>query len=537
MPQPTVTEPGDLPMTRPMTPTLSQQLLQRKPTSALTPDLHEGARTGPELKRTIGTFQLTMIGVGSTIGTGIFIVMSQAVPLAGPGVILSFVIAGIAAGLSALCYAELASTIPVSGSTYSYAYHSLGELAAMGIAACLLLEYGVSTAAVAVGWSEYLNDLFQQSMGFQLPYALSHAPDATEISVAAAGGAQTLTGSCADLPDKLAGLPCTEIAHGIVNLPAVILVLMCALLLIRGASESAKTNAVMVMIKLTVLVLFIIIAFSAFKAGNLAPFAPLGVAGITAAASQVFFSFIGLDAVSTAGEEVKDPQRTMPRAILLALAIVIAFYLLVAIAALGAQQWQLFQGQEAGLAQILRDITGKTWPGIIFAAGAVISIFSVTLVTLYGQTRILFAMGRDGMLPKRFAVVNPRTQTPVFNTIVVAVVVSILAAFIPLSALAEAVSIGTLAAFIVVAIGVLVLRRIAPGLRRGFKVPGYPVTPVLTVLVCLYVLKDLRWQTWLVFGIWLTVVLAFYLLWGRRHSALNSRPAAASFLDQGPPQP
>ena len=523
------------------TPTLTfaQQLLRRKPTRALTPDGHEGAHAGPELKRSIGTFQLTMIGVGSTIGTGIFIVMSQAVPLAGPAVIISFVIAGIAAGLSALCYAELASTIPVSGSTYSYAYHSLGELAAMGIAACLLLEYGVSTAAVAVGWSEYLNDLFQEAFGFHLPYALSHAPDATEVTVHASTSLTRLTGDCNALPDQYQGFSCQVSGHGIINLPAVVLVLLCALLLIRGASESAKVNAVMVLIKLSVLVLFMVLAFTAFKAGNLVPFAPLGITGITAAASQVFFSFIGLDAVSTAGEEVKDPQRTMPRAILLALVIVIAFYLLVAVAALGAQKWQLFSGQEAGLAQILRDITGQTWPGIVFAAGAVISIFSVTLVTLYGQTRILFAMGRDGMLPRRFATVNPRTQTPVFNTVVVAAAVSVLAAFIPLSALAEAVSIGTLAAFIVVAIGVMVLRRIAPELRRGFKVPGYPVTPVLTVLVCGYVLKDLRWQTWLVFVIWLIVVLAFYLLWGRRHSALNRSPQtpARDSLTSIPPGP
>lgn len=516
-------------------PSFSKQLRRRKPIGAVDAQGNVGTHNGPELKRTIGTFQLTMFGVGSTVGTGIFIVMSQAVPLAGPSVMLSFVIAGIAAGLSALCYAELASAIPVSGSTYSYAYYSMGEFAAMGIAACLLLEYGVSTAAVAVGWSEYLNDLFQQSFNWQMPFALSHAPDATQIMVTAPGQVTTLTGSCGSLPDRFAGMACQQIAHGVVNLPAVLLVVMCALLLIRGASESAKTNAIMVMIKLFVLALFVGVAFTAFKDGNFAPFAPMGVAGISAAASQVFFSFIGLDAVSTAGEEVKNPQKTMPKAILFALAIVIGVYLLVALAALGAQNWTLFKGQEAGLSEILRNITGQTWPGIIFAAGAVISIFSVTLVTLYGQTRILFAMGRDGMLPKRFAQVNPRTLTPVFNTIVVAIAVCVLAALVPLSALAEAVSIGTLAAFIVVAVGVMVLRHTAPDLKRGFKVPGFPVTPVLTVLVCLYVLKDLRWITWVIFAVWLSVVLAFYLLWGRRHSVLNRAAAAPS--DSPDPRP
>ncbi|GGL96687.1 putative cationic amino acid transport integral membrane protein [Nakamurella endophytica] len=374
--------------------------------------------------------------------------LSTAVPKAGPGVLVSFLIAGLAAGLSAICYAELASTIPVSGSTCSYAYATLGELAAMGIAACLLLEYGVSTAAVAVGWSGYLNTLLHDLFGFELPYALSHAPD----SVSDAG------------------------VRGVVNLPAVVLIGLCALLLVRGASESAAANAVMVIVKLGVLALFVVIALTAFRAGNFSPFLPLGFSGVGAAAGTIFFSFIGLDAVSTAGEEVKDPQRTMPRAILAALGIVVVFYLLVAGAAIGAQRWTDFEGQEAGLALILQHVTGSTVPGIVLAAGAVVSIFSVTLVTLYGQTRILFAMGRDGMLPQRFARVDPRTLTPTFNTVVVAAAVAVLAALVPLSVLSDVTSIGTLAAFIVVAIGVMVLRRTAPDLPRGFRVPGYPVT-------------------------------------------------------------
>lgn len=460
-------------------------VLRRKPLAHML----AGSHGGPELKRTIGTFQLTMFGVGATIGTGIFFVLSEAVPKSGPAVIISFIVAGIAAGLSALCYAELASSIPASGSTYSYAYAALGEIVAMGVAACLLLEYGVSTAAVAVGWSEYLNELLSNLFGFRLPDAISNSPgDATP---------------------------------GLLNLPAVVLVVMCALLLIRGASESARINAVMVVIKLGVLAMFIVIGFTAFDSGNLSNFAPFGVAGIGAAAGTIFFSFIGLDAVSTAGEEVKDPQRTMPRALIFALLTVVGFYILVALTAVAAQNWKDFEGQEAGLARILENIVGAKWPGTVLAAGAVISIFSVTLVTMYGQTRILFAMGRDGMLPKAFARVNPRTLTPVNNTIVVAVVVSILAAFVPLARLADLVSIGTLVAFIVVSIGVIILRRTAPDLPRGFKVPGYPVTPVLAVLACLYVLSGLSLVTYLWFGLWLAVVLTFYLLWGRRHSILN----------------
>ena len=464
---------------------MSTQLFRRKPVN----HMRAGAAHGPELKRTIGTFQLTMFGVGATVGTGIFFVLSEAVPKSGPSVIISFLVAGLAAGLAAICYAELASAIPVSGSTYSYAYAALGEVVAMGVAACLLLEYGVSTAAVAVVWSQYLNKLMDNVIGVHLPDSLSHAP--------------------------------WDDSPGVLNLPAVILIALCALLLIRGASESAAVNTVMVIIKLSVLGMFIVIGFTAFDSGNLSDFAPFGVSGIGAAAGTIFFSFIGLDAVSTAGEEVKDPQRTMPRAIIFALLTVVTIYVLVALAALAAQPWQQFEGQEAGLAQILETIVGSPWPGTVLAAGAVISIFSVTLVTMYGQTRILFAMGRDGMLPRQFAQVNPRSQTPVFNTVVVAVVVAILAALVPLDKLADLVSIGTLVAFIVVSLGVIILRRTRPDIPRGFKVPGYPVTPVLSVLACLYVLSGLSWVTWAWFLLWLAIVLTFYFFWGRRHSELN----------------
>jgi amino acid transporter len=239
---------------------------------------------------------------------------------------------------------------------------------------------------------------------------------------------------------------------------------------------------------------------------------------------MIFFSFIGLDAVSTAGDEVKDPQKTMPRAILAALVVVTSFYILVAFAGLGTQDAAEFgssEQSEAGLSVILEKITGGTWASTLLAAGAVISIFSVTLVVMYGQTRILFAMGRDGLLPSMFAKVNPRSMTPVGNTIIVAVVTGILAGFIPLNWLLDAVSIGTLVAFITVSIGVIILRVREPNLERPFKVPGYPVTPVLSVLACVAVLLGLRWQTWLVFGGCVGLVLLFYLLWGRRHSALN----------------
>ncbi|BBX72980.1 amino acid permease [Mycobacterium shinjukuense] len=469
---------------------LKEQLLRRRPV--------DGAHLVPggagSLKRSFGTFQLTMFGVGSTIGTGIFFVLAEAVPEAGPGVIVSFVIAGLAAGLAAICYAELASAVPVSGSSYSYAYATLGEAVAMCVAACLLLEYGVATAAVAVGWSGYVNKLLTNVFGFQLPQALSVAPWDWEP------GQQ----------------------HGYVNLPAVVLIGLCALLLIRGVSESATVNTVMVLIKLAVLGMFVLIALSAYQGDHFKDFAPFGGTGIGAAAGTIFFSFIGLDAVSTAGEEVKNPQQTLPRALIAALFVVTGVYVLVAFAALGTQPWQDFAGQEeAGLATILDNVTHGRWASTVLAAGAVISIFTVTLVTLYGQTRILFAMGRDGLLPAPFAAVNPRTLTPVNNTVIVALVASILAAFVPLGHLADMVSIGTLTAFIVVSVGVIILRVRRPDLPRGFRVPGYPVTPVLSVLACGYLLGSLHWYTWVAFAGWVAVALTYYLVWGRRHSALN----------------
>ncbi|QUR68170.1 amino acid permease [Mycobacterium spongiae] len=469
---------------------LADQMLRRRPVSGA--PVAQG--TAGNLKRSIGTFQLTMLGVGSTIGTGIFFVLSQAVPEAGPSVIISFLIAGVAAGLAAICYAELASAVPVSGSSYSYAYTTLGEGVAMGVAACLLLEYGVATAAVAVGWSGYANKLLSNLFGFEIPHALSESPW-----------------------DSYPGM-----GPSYVNLPAIVLIGLCAMLLIRGTSESATVNAIMVLLKLGVLAMFVIVAFSAYNADHLRGFAPFGVAGIGAAAGTIFFSFIGLDSVATAGDEVTNPQKSMPRALIAALVIVTGFYVFVALAALGTQPWQDFAGQEeAGLAVILDNVTHAELASTILASGAVISIFTVTLVTMYGQTRILFAMGRDGLLPARFATVNPRTMTPVNNTVIVAISAGLLAAFIPLESLADMVSIGTLTAFIVVSIGVIILRVREPDLPRAFKVPGYPVTPVLSVLACGYILISLPWYTWLAFSGWIAAALIFYLLWGRRHSALN----------------
>jgi amino acid transporter len=281
----------------------------------------------------------------------------------------------------------------------------------------------------------------------------------------------------------------------------------------------------MVLIKLGVLALFVVLGLQGWSSDNLSDFAPFGIHGVWSAAGIIFFSYIGLDAVSTAGEEVKNPRRNMPLAILFALLIVTSIYIAVTLVGVAAQPSSAFEGQEAGLSAILENVTGSTWPATVLAAGAVISIFSVTLVVIYGQTRILFAMGRDGMIPPLFHRVNPRTMTPVPSTIIVAVVISLLAGLIPINFLAEMTSIGTLMAFMVVSIGVMVLRRTAPDLPRGFKVPGYPVTPILSIAGCIWIIQDLRAVTIEVFVLWTAVALVWYFFYGRHHSRIGHEHA------------
>ena len=468
-------------------PSLREKLLRRKPVGVMTDETGTDTESGGELRRTIGLFQLTLFGVGATIGTGIFVILTDAVPIAGPSVVLSFAFAGFVAGLTAICYAELASAVPVSGSSYSYAYATLGEGVAIVVAACLLLEYGVSAAGVAVGWSQYLNELLDNLFGFTIPESISAAPE----------------------------------QGGVFNLPAVVLIWLCTLLLLRGASESAKVNAIMVLIKIAVLVLFIVVGVSGWESDNLTNFFPDGFNGVTTAAGIIFFSYIGLDAVSTAGEEVKNPRRNLPLAIIFALIVVTSLYVLVSVVAVSAQPVATFEGQEAGLANILQDVVGASWPATVLAAGAVISIFSVTLVVIYGQTRILFAMARDGMIPRFFHKLNPRTLTPVTSTFFVAIVISLLAGVVPINFLFEMTSIGTLVAFLIVSIGVMILRQRAPDLPRGFRVPLYPFVPLGAIAGCIWIITDLRAITIYVFLGWAAVALAWYFFYGIKHSTLG----------------
>ncbi len=486
---------------------LGQQLTRTKQID-LVEDIKDDR--GHSLHRSLGLTALVMIGVGSTIGTGIFFTMVEAVPKAGPAVILSFLIAAITAGLTALCYSELAARIPASGSSYSYAYATVGEFAAFIVAACLLLEYGLAASATAIGWSAYLNNFLGNAIGWQIPEFLRS-------------------------PMIVMGEKGVELHLGQFNLPPIVLVVICGFLLFRGAKESATVNTVMVLIKLAILSFFVVIAFQGFNAANFTPFfitdnskGMAGMAGVTAAAGTVFFSFIGLDTVATAGAEVKDPKRNIPLGIMTALLVVTVFYLLVAVAAMGAQPAAMFAGQEAGLAVILQNVTGKAWPALVLSAGAVISVFSVTLVTIYGQTRILFAISQDGLIPKSFQRVHPVTRTPVVNTVLVCVVVALVSGLVDATLLWDMVSMGTLVAFMVVSLAVPVMRRRQAdsnqlsGQSSGFRVPFGPyLIPGSSILACLYIIKDLPVTTYTVFVIWMFITISTYFLYSRKQSNLN----------------
>ncbi|MFJ8827224.1 amino acid permease [Streptomyces sp. NPDC102467] len=452
-------------------------------------DVAAAAAAGSALRRTMGMWQLALLSVGATLGTGIFVVLGEAVPEAGPAIVVSFVLAGVTALFSALSYAELAGMIPGSGSSYSYAYATLGELVAWVCGWCLILEYGVSVAAVAVGWGQYVNELLDLTVGVTLPDTFSAPPG----------------------------------AGGVLNIPAAAIVVLAMVVLLRGAKESAVANVVMVAIKVAALVMFCAVAFTAFRAGNFRPLFPLGAAGMSAGAASLFFSYIGFDAASTAGEEAKNPQRDLPRAIILSLVLVTALYVLVAVAALGAMPWHDFAGTEATLSQVLVRAVGggSLWP-ILLSVGAVVATTSVVLTVQYGQIRILFAMSRDGLVPPVFSRVHAKSGVPRVNTVIVSSFIAVLAALVPLGSLADATSIGTLFAFALVNIAVILLRRRNPDAPRSFRVPWSPVVPLLGVACCVYMLFSLGTDTWVAFGAWMAAGLVLYRLYGIKHSKLNN---------------
>jgi APA family basic amino acid/polyamine antiporter len=469
-------------------PGLTAQLLRRKPIGQLVSEAETG-HGGTRLVRSFGMLHLTMISVGATLGTGILVILSESVPLAGPAIWISFAIAGLAALLSAISYAEMAGLVPAAGSSYSYTYATMGEGMAWICGWCLVLEYAVSVAAVAVGAGQYVNEALAV-FGLELPDAISQPPG----------------------------------DGGVLNAPAIVIVVLAMALLVRGARESAWINTAIVLVKVGILVFFCAVAFTAFNGSHFEPLMPMGAAGVSAAASRVFFSYIGFDAASTAGEEARNPKRDLPRAILLSMLIVTTIYVLVAIAAIGARPWGWFDGTEAALVKILEETTGQPWIALVFAVGAVLAIASIVLTVLYGQTRILLSMARDGMVPKIFGRVSSRTGTPVAGTLIVGTAVALTAGLVPLGALADATSIGTLFAFALVNIAVIYLRRNRPELTRSFRVPLFPLTPILGAVMCGYLMLNLGAETWVVFGLWMLVGLAVYFGYGRR----NSRVAALS---------
>jgi APA family basic amino acid/polyamine antiporter len=468
------------------------------------------------LSRTLGGFQLMMLGIGAVIGTGIFVLTAEAAQKAGPGMMLSFVIAGFVCAVTALCYAELASMVPVSGSAYTYSYAVLGEIFAWLVGWALILEYAVAASAVSVGWSNYFVPLVERSFGVDIPLAVSKGP----------------------------------FAGGVVNLPAILIAGLVTWLLYIGTRESARVNATLVVIKVVALVMFIALAVPVIKAENFEPFMPLGFAGVSAAAASIFFAYVGFDAVSTAAEETRDPQRNIPIGLIGSLAICTIFYLLVAagaIGSIGAQPVMNAAGvgltpgtpelvaackeaananaiscSDEALAHVLREIGWEKLARLIGLA-AFLALPSVILTMLFGQTRVFFAMSRDGLLPAVFSKVHTVHKTPYVITVITGIAVAIAAAFLPVGRLADYSNAGTLFAFFSVALGVMILRIKDPNRVRKFRTPAIFVTGPLALIGCLYLFFSLNKESKLLFVVWAAGGLLVYFLYGYRRSHIAPR--------------
>jgi len=482
------------------------------------------------LHRSLGPFQLTMLGIGGIIGTGIFVLTAEAAQKAGPGMMLAFVIAGFVCAVAALCYAEMAAMVPVSGSAYTYSYAVMGELVAWMVGWALVLEYAIAAGAVSVGWSGYVVGLFQAMTGITLPKELILGP----------------------------------IDGGLINIPAAIIALLVTALLVRGTKESATVNAVLVGIKVAALTVFVVLALPVMNMSNFDPFAPLGFAGISAAAASIFFAYVGFDAVSTAAEETKNPQRNMPIGLIGSLAICTIFYMLVAagvIGGVGAQPMLDASGaaiptgspalaqacaaigdakvvcSKEALAWTLREIG---WPqiGNLLGLAAGLALPSVILMMMFGQTRIFFVMSRDGLMPEIFSRVHPRYKTPHIVTIMTGIFVSIFAALFPVGALADISNSGTLFAFAAVSIAVLVLRRTDPDRKRPFRTPAVAIVAPIATLGCLYLFFSLSIYTISLFFGWAAIGLVVYFLYGRRKSHLGQGLIETHETDEdAPPLP
>src|SRR5213595_3049358 len=514
----------------------------------------EAASAERQMKRTLNAFDLTCIGIGAIIGTGIFALIGTAIagqtfptrletPIlnfiqawlsgsdvilgragAGPAVAISLFVAALACGFAALCYAELASMIPVSGSAYTYSYATLGEIIAWIIGWDLILEYAVGNMAVAVGWSGYFVKLCGSLFGLKFPiWAVNDYRTARDLI---AKGGDTLNDFSSTTMPVIAGHPIA------INLPAFLIVAAVTVLLIYGIRESARTNTAIVILKVAVVVFFI--SFGAFMVNptNWHPFVPHGFAGVMSGAAIVFFAFIGFDAVSTTAEETRNPQRDMPIGIIASLIICTLLYVLMSIILTGIKKYRVYAGDAAAVATAFAS---KPWAQALVSAGALAGKPSVLLVFQLGQPRIFMAMARDGLLPQYFARIHPRFRTPHVTTIWTGVVVGAVAMVTNIGDLADLTNIGTLFAFILVCFGVNVLRRVAPERPRPFRVPFVPVFPILGILLCLVLMLSLPVMTWIRFVVWLAIGLLIYFLYSVRHSKLRRGIDAGITEDVPPP--
>ena len=476
---------------------MDSNLLQTKSIEQLVGDAEHGAKA---LKRTLTGLDLTLLGIGAIIGTGIFVLTGTAAAnQAGPAIVLAYVAAGVACGFAALCYAEFASMIPISGSAYTYAYATLGEIFAWMIGWDLILEYAVGSMTVAVGWSGYFQRI--------------------------------LAGFGVHLPAWMSAAPATGVEGAIINLPAMLIVVLITGLLVVGVRESARFNAAMVAVKLAAILFFIIVGAGYVKPENWSPFMPYGVQGIAAAAAVVFFAYIGFDAVSTTAEEAKNPQRDLPIGIIASLIICTVLYLAVAAVLSGIipvvdyKTDAQFLNAPVGYALA---VINQDWAAGLVSAGAVAGITSVLLVMLMSQPRIFFAMSRDQLLPAGVSKVHPRFRTPYITTMITGAIVALVAGVTPIQVLGEMTSIGTLFAFVVVCAAVLILRSRRPDHPRPFKVPFGSLFPILGILSCVYLMVNLTVMTWVRFLVWLDIGMVIYWFYGRTHSPLANKAEAAA---------
>jgi APA family basic amino acid/polyamine antiporter len=472
---------------------MDSNLLKTKSIEQLVSDVEHG---GKALKRSLTALDLTLLGIGAIIGTGIFVLTGTAAAnQAGPAIMMSYLAAGVACGFAALCYAEFASMVPIAGSAYTYAYASLGEIVAWLIGWDLILEYAVGSMTVAIGWSGYMQKLLS-GFGIHLPVWLSNAPP-----------------------------------NGLINLPAVIIVLLIMILLVIGVRESARFNAIMVAIKGIAIVFFIAAGVSYVKPENWSPYTPYGWSGVSAAAAVVFFAYIGFDAVSTTAEEARNPRRDLPIGIIASLIICTALYLAVSAILSGIVPVVQFKTDQAFLnapVAFALSVIGLDWAAYLVSAGAVAGITSVLLVMLMSQPRIFFAMSRDGLLPPGVSKVHPKFGTPYITTIITCVVVAIVAGLTQIQVVGEMTSIGTLFAFVVVCAAVIILRFKRPEAHRPFRVPGGLVFPVLGILSCLWLMLNLPVITWVRFLVWLDIGIAIYWSYGRKNSPLVNKTELAT---------